>query len=69
MARKMMDYIPLRFFTGAVEASTTAFFTFLGFSASFSDVEAAFDQPIFCVECVINLRRNAYPYASSPSDP
>jgi hypothetical protein len=69
MARKMMDYIPLRFFTVAVEVSATAFFTFLGFSASCSDVEAAFNQPIFCVECVINLRRDAYPCASSLSDP
>jgi hypothetical protein len=47
-----MRFVPLRFFAGASEASVTTFFTFLGFWASCSGVEAVLNQYVFQVKTV-----------------
>jgi hypothetical protein len=57
----------LRFFAEASEASVTTFFTFLGFSALCSGMEAVLHKYIFVVKTFHTLRRFAYPYASLPS--
>jgi hypothetical protein len=59
----MIEFIPLRFFTGASDASATMFFSFLGFSALRSGVEAKLDQYGFqkkVLEIYIPLRFFAF---------
>jgi hypothetical protein len=58
----------LRFFAEASEASATTFFTFLGFSALCSGMEAVLHQYILVVKTFDTRWSSAYPYASLPSD-